>query len=157
MRASRGIIFPEQQNLKLDAEFSAASYKPNEEAKVKFSIFDGAGKATESALGIVVFDKAIEERARTDAEFGSYFSRYYSLLGYSKSFGGITLKNLNDLDLSKSVSEELQLAAEIMLADNYYYPRIYHSDFNETRSEKCLCRIFQKTIRARRRSFEKTV
>lgn len=146
MRASRGIIFPEQQNLKLDAEFSNAAYKPGEEAKINFSIFDGAGKSVESALGIVIFDKAIEERARTDAEFGSYFSRYYRLLGYSKSFGGITVKNLNDLDLSKSVSPELQLAAEIMLAGNYYYPRIYFSRFDQTDPKNVYAEYFKKQL-----------
>lgn len=146
MRSSRGIIFPEQQNLKLETEFSAVTYKPNEEAKVKFSIFDGAGKSIESALGIVVFDKAIEERARTDAEFGSYFSRYYSLLGYSKSFGGITLKDLNDLDLSKPVSPELQLAAEIMLANNSYYPNIYHSRLDRTEAKNVYAEFFKKQL-----------
>lgn len=146
MRASRGIIFPEQQNLKLDAEFSNATYKPGEEAKIKFSIFDGAGKAIESALGVVVFDKAIEERARTDAQFGSYFSRYYGLLGYSKAFGGVTLKDLNDLDLSKPIAPELQLAAEIMLAGNYYYPRIYHSRFDQTDAKYVYGDFFKKQL-----------
>src|SRR6185369_4534141 len=52
VRDSRGIIFPEQQNLKLDAQFSAETYKPGEEAKVKFSVLDGIGKSAESALGV---------------------------------------------------------------------------------------------------------
>ena len=146
MRSASGIIYPEQQNLKLDANFSAASYKPGEEAKVKFSVFDGSGKSTESALGIVVFDKAIEERARTDAEFGSYFSRFFGLLGYSESFGGITLKDLNDLDLSKDITPELQLAAEIMLADNAYYPRIYHSSYNDTEAKNVYAEFFKKQL-----------
>lgn len=144
MRTSRGIIFPEQQNLKLDAEFSKAVYKPSEDAKVKFSVLDGTGKPTESALGIVVFDKAIEERARTDAEFGNYFSRYYGMLGYSRSFGGITLKDLNDLNLSKPISAELQLAAEVMLADTYYYPRIYHSSYDRTEVKSVYAEFFKK-------------
>ncbi len=144
MKASRGIIFPEQQNLKLDAEFSKAVYKPSEDAKVKFSVLDGRGKPLESALGIVVFDKAIEERARTDAEFGSYFSRYYGLLGYSRSFGGITLKDLNDLNLSKPIPAELQLAAEVMLADTYYYPRIFHSSYDRTEAKSIYALFFKK-------------
>ena len=84
VRDARGIIFPEQQNLRLDARFSAETYKPGEDAKVKFSVADGGGKPQESALGVVVFDKAIEERAKTDADFGSYFSRFRGWLGYSK-------------------------------------------------------------------------
>ncbi|HRH40055.1 MAG TPA: MG2 domain-containing protein [Pyrinomonadaceae bacterium] len=144
IKASRGIIYPTQQNLKLDAQFSAAEYRPNEEAKVNFSVLNGIGKTVESALGVVVFDKAVEERARTDAEFGSYFSRFYRLLGYQRSFGGITLKDLNELNLSKPVSNELQVAAEIMLADYYYYPRIYRSRKWESDVKSVYAPLFKK-------------
>jgi hypothetical protein len=148
IKDSRGIIFPEQQNLKLDAQFTAATYKPNEEATVKFSVLDGGGKTVESALGIVIFDKAIEERAKTDADFGSYFSRFRGWLGYSKSFGGVTLKDLNELDLSKSVSPEIELAAEVMLADNYYYPRIYRSSDWETDAKSVYAGYFKTQLAA---------
>jgi len=143
----QGIVYPTQQNLKLDAQFSAAIYKPNEEAKVNFSVTDGAGKTIESALGVVIFDKAIEERAKSEDEFGgSYFSRFGRLLGYDKSFGGITLKDLNALDLSKPISAEMQLAAEIMLANSYYHPRIYHSDFNEMEAKSLYAEFFKKQL-----------
>ncbi|MBS1796180.1 MAG: carboxypeptidase regulatory-like domain-containing protein [Acidobacteria bacterium] len=146
IRDSHGIIFPERQNLSLDAQFSAASYKPNEEASVKFSVLDSVGKAVESALGVVVFDKAVEERARTDADFGSYFSRFRGWLGYQKSFGGITLKDLNELDPSKPVSAEMQLAAEAMLADSYYYPNIYRSREWKSNPYSVYAEYFQKQI-----------
>jgi len=133
---TRGIIFPEQQNLRVDAKFSGDTYRPGEEARVKFSVFEGNGRAAQSALGVVVFDKAVEERAKTDAAFGSYFSRFYGMMGYDQGFGAITLKDLNDLDLSRPVPDEMQLAAEVMLAINYYYPDISHSsnDLLEARS-----------------------
>jgi hypothetical protein len=146
MRSSRGIIFPLQQNLRLDAQFSGETFKPNEEAKVKFSVLNGVGSAVESALGVVIFDKAIEERARTDEKFGSYFSRFYGLLGYEKSFGGITLKDLNELDLSKPISGDLQLAAEVMLWNNYYYPRIYHSRQKSGEVQSLYAEFFKKQI-----------
>jgi hypothetical protein len=143
---ARGIIYPAQQNLQLSAEFSADVYKPNEEGKINFSVVDGSGKAVESALGVVIFDKAIEERARTDAEFGSYFGQFGRLLGYDKSFGSVTLKDINELDLSKSVSGEMQLAAEIMLAGSYYYPRISHSAFNRTEAAGVYAEFFKKQL-----------
>ncbi|MCU1287953.1 MAG: putative rane protein [Acidobacteria bacterium] len=146
MRASRGIIFPLQQNLRLDAEFSSSTYKPNEEAKVKFSVLDSIGGAVESALGVVVFDKAIEERARTDEQFGGYFNRFYGLLGYEKSFGGVSLKDLNELDLSKPVSGDLQLAAEIMLYGNYYYPRVYRSRESGNEAKSLYAEYFKKQL-----------
>lgn len=141
---SRGIIFPAQQNLKLAANFTNPVYKPNEEAKVDFSVTDGENNAVESALGTVVFDKAVEERARTDAEFGSYFSRFGNLLGYSKSFGNVSLKTLNDLDLSKPVSADLQIVAEAMLADQYFSPRIFRTGENPKKPESVYAGLFRK-------------
>jgi hypothetical protein len=145
-RDSRGIIFPTQQNLRLDAQFSAATYKPNEEGKINFAVADGAGKSIESALGVVIFDKAIEERAKTDAEFGSYFGIFGRLLGYDRSFGRLSLKDLNELDLSKSVSGEMQLAAEVMLANSAYYPRIYHSSFNAAGAQSVYGGFFKNQL-----------
>ena len=127
MRTVRGIIFPEQQNLILNARFSKNEFKPAEDATVRFSVVDGSHRPIESAIGLGIFDKAIEERARTETEFGGYFSRFYRFLGYDRSFGNITLKDLNDLDLSRPVTPEMQLAAEIMLAGGWYYPTIFHS------------------------------
>ena len=159
-RNSCGIIFPTQENLQIEAKFEKAVYKPNEDAKINFTSLDGAGNPIETALGLVIFDKAIEERARTDADFGSYFSRYSYLLGYSKSFGGVTLKNLNDLDLSKPISKEMQIVAEVMLADNYFYPHIYHSYQSETAAKNVYAEAFKKQFApiesALQKQFEKT-
>lgn len=124
---SRGIIFPAEQGIEIKAEFEKAVYKPNEEATASFSVIDSFGKAVESALGIVILDKAVEERARTDAEFGSMFQGLGGWLGYGKSFAGVNVKDLNALDLSKPISPEMQLVAEVMLHDNYYYPNLFHS------------------------------
>ena len=129
MRATRGIIFPEQQNLIINAKFSKDEYRPAEDALVRFTVLDGARKPIESAIGLGIFDKAIEERARTEADFGEgLYSRFFRFMGYQRSFGNITLKDLNDLDLTRPIEPEMQLAAEIMLAGNWYWPSIYHSD-----------------------------
>lgn len=127
MIAGRGVIFPEQQNLILNAAFSKREYRPGEDASVKFSVTDGSRKPVASAIGLSIFDKAIEGRARTDAEFGGYFSPFSRLLGYEKSFGNLTMKDLNELDPSRPVKPEIELAAEIMLAGNWYWPSIYRS------------------------------
>ncbi|HEY2846802.1 MAG TPA: MG2 domain-containing protein, partial [Pyrinomonadaceae bacterium] len=131
MHDSHGIIFPEQQNLILDAKFSKDEYHPAENALLRFSVRDGSRQPIESAIGLSIFDKAIEERARTDSDFGGYFGRFYNLMGYSRSYGGLTVKDLNDIDLSQPISDDMQLAAEMILADEWYYPTIYHSGENE--------------------------
>jgi len=135
MRAARGIIFPEQQNLVLNAKFSKNEFRPAEDATIRFSVLDSSRRPVESAIGLGIFDKAIEERARTETEFGSYFNRFDRYLGYDRSFGNISLKDLNDLDMSRPVSPEMQLAAEVMLAPGWYYPTIFHSGNLDTAAE----------------------
>ncbi len=127
IRASRGIIFPAMQGIQVETGFDKTVYKPNEEATVKIGVVDALGQAIESALGIVILDKAVEERARTDSEFGM-FRGLGDWLGYGKSFGGVNVKDLNDLDLTKPISDEMQLVAEVMLHDSYYYPNLFHSN-----------------------------
>ncbi|MCO6511107.1 MAG: carboxypeptidase regulatory-like domain-containing protein, partial [Aridibacter famidurans] len=133
-RANTAVIYPEQKNLLLDASFGAVSYKPGASADAVFSVKDGAGKPAQSALGVVIFDRAVEERARTDAEFGSYFGRFGDWLGLSQRFGGVTLKELNELNIAEPPAEDLQLAAEVLLGSSggYYFPRIERSEIEPT-------------------------
>ena len=144
VKASRGIIFPHSENLRLDAKFDKETYKPAEEAKASFSVLDSLGQAIESVLGIVIFDKAVEERAKTDGEFNGTFKNYYGWLGYGDSFGGINLKDLNDLDLTKPISADTQLAAEIMLYDEYYYPNVFRSRTTITDAKSVYAEYFKK-------------
>lgn len=144
IKASRGIIFPAETNLKLDTKFDKEYYKPGEDAKIGFSVLDSVGQAVESALGVVVFDKAIEERARTESDFSGMFNSYNGWLGYGDSFGGVNVKNLNELDLSKPIPDELQLVAEVMFHDNYYYPNIFHSRSYHTDAKSVYAEQFKK-------------
>ncbi len=142
--ASRGIIFPSPQNLKLDAEFEKAVYKPGEEASVSFSVLDNIGNAVESALGVVIFDRAVEERAKTDNDFGGMFGNFSGWLGYGDSFGGVNVKDLNELDLTKPIPGELQLVADVILYDSYYQPNIFHSRNYETDAKSVYAEFFKK-------------
>ncbi len=153
INTSRGIIFPAQQNLKLDAAFDKESYKPGEEAQVSFGVLDSVGSAVESALGVVVFDRAIEERARTESDFSGTFNSYRGWLGYGDSFGGVNVKDLNDLDLSKPISGEIQLVAEVMLYDEYFSPNIFHSRSYFTDAKSVYADYFKKQFE----SFEKVL
>ncbi len=128
IHASRGVIYPSRQGISVDASFDRAMYKPNEEATVRFGVVDAVGKAIESVLGIVVVDRAVEERARTDADFGGMWGGFAGWLGYGGQFGTINIKDLNELDLSRPISDEMQLVAEIILHDNYYKPDLFRSN-----------------------------
>ena len=130
IKDSHGVIYPAPNNLTLDAKFSQTVYRPNETAQINFDVLAPNKKPLESALGIVVFDRAIEERARTDAEFGgsgNLFDSFNGLLGYDERFGQLTRRDLDEIDLSKKIPEDLQTAAEIMFYDDYYFPQISRS------------------------------
>lgn len=144
VKTSRGIIYPYSDNLNIKTEFDKETYKPSDEAKASFSVLDSIGKAVESVLGIVIFDKAVEERAKTDGEFNGTLGNFYRWIGYGNSFGGINIKDINELDLTKPISNEMQLAAEIMLHDAYYEPSIYRSETTKTDAKSVFAEYFKK-------------
>jgi phosphoribosylformylglycinamidine (FGAM) synthase PurS component len=126
--AMRRVIYPRERDLKLDVRLNQSTYKPGEEAHADFTVRDPEGRSVESALGVVVFDKAIEERARTDNEFGSrygFYNTYLDLNGYEGELSGLTGKDLFKLDLSKPIPEGMELVAEIMMRGDDYYPHIF--------------------------------
>jgi len=133
---TRGIIFPARQGLNIDAAFDKAIYKPGEDATVIYGVFDLVGKAVESALGITIVDRAVEERARTDSDFGGILRNYSGWLGYGDGFGAVNVKDLNELDLTKPITDELQLVAEVILHRSYYDPNVFHSNsyFDEAKT-----------------------
>src|SRR5262245_16424249 len=71
------VLYPRDRELKLDVKFDQASYRPGDEARADLRALTPQGRAAESAIGVVIFDKAIEERARTDQEFSGQGFGFY--------------------------------------------------------------------------------
>ena len=129
---SRTILFPRDRDLKLNFRLDHVDYKPGDDATVDFRILTSGGRPASSALGVVIFDRAVEERARTDQDFrgGFGFYGYFSQWrGYDDQVGGITRKDLQRLDLSKPLPEGMELVAEFLLGAYSGRP-----DFFETES-----------------------
>ncbi len=126
---TKTIIFPHKSGLQIVAE-TKTEYHPGEDASVNFVAARADGKLEETALGVVILDKAIEERARANADFGSRYqdfcSGFSNLLGLNVGFGGLTRNNLDNLDLRRKPSTDLNLAAEISLR-NDIYPKFFRS------------------------------
>lgn len=133
----RTILYPTNSELNLNVKASQASYRPGEDASVRFNIRTTEGKTAESSLGVAIFDKAVEERIRTDQEFGQGYQPYnYTLvefLGLDEQLSGVTFRDLRRLDMTKPVSPDLDLLAEVLL-NRYrdYYPVYYHKNEYET-------------------------
>lgn len=135
MSASRTILYPHDRDLKFTLALDQESYRPGGEASANFLTRTATGRVAESALGIVIFDKAVEERARTDREFGSaygFYSAYCYLSGCNDAVAGVTRKDLDQIDLSKPVPDGLDLVAEILLSSNRFSPRLFHGQSYET-------------------------
>jgi len=115
---TKTLLFPRKRDLRLNLQ-TAQTYKPGEQAHVTFRALGSEGKPVESALGVVVTDRAVEERVRTDQDFGSRYcgfsSNVLSLLGYGQSFAGITRRDLDQTDVSKPIASDLSLVAEVIL------------------------------------------
>ena len=147
MIATRTILFPKNQDLKIDAHAQQKSYRPGDEAQVNFQVRAPGGQSTAGALGLVIVDKAVDERFRTDQEFGNRSAGFYgsisTVLGSDEQIAGITLAQLQRLDMSRPVPPDLDLAAEVMLNQNRnYYPMFFGGASYETDQAK----VFKDSI-----------
>lgn len=126
--ASHGLLFPRDNSLKVGIQMSADTFAPGEQASASLSVTgpqdqdgDDSTRAP-SALGIVAVDQAVEERNRTDTDFGGanpqpFFFQWRSEFEGDNVAGGFTLQSLERLDLAKPLPPGSQLAGEILLAD----------------------------------------
>jgi len=128
--SSRTVLYPYDRDLRFQLALNQESYRPGEEASANFLTRTATGRVAESALGIVIFDKAVEERARTDREFGGrygFYGSYCYLSGCNDGVAGVTRKDLDQIDLSKPLPEGLELVAEVLLNTYRFEPRLFHS------------------------------
>ncbi len=135
--ATQTILYPRPTELNVNVQTSQVSYRPGEDAQVSLRVRAPEARSLESALGVVVFDKAVEERSRTDEEFGNRFFSFndtlHRFMGWDHQIAGVTLKDIQQTDMSKPVSPEWDLVAEILLNQNReYYPNFHGGDSYDT-------------------------
>lgn len=123
---SKTLIFPVPNGLNVSVKSLKNSYRPNEDARVSFTARTGENRGQETALGVLILDRAIEERARTE-ELPDNFASVRKLIGTAEKFGDLTRRDLDNIGTSKPISAELQLAAEFLLAKNPYKPNFLSS------------------------------
>ncbi len=139
IETSRGITFPRPTNLRFNAAPAQATYRPNEEAKINFSVASADKKsAGETALGVMIFDKAIEERAATDADFGDSSVNQFG--GYSDLIDS----DLSALDMSKPLPDDWQLKIEMLLANSNFNLHFFESDEYQTNLKSVFANRFNR-------------
>ncbi|MDX6405428.1 MAG: hypothetical protein QOH70_2883 [Blastocatellia bacterium] len=129
--SSHTVLYPHDRDLKFKLALNQESYRPGDEASASFLTRTAQGRVAESALGIVIFDKAVEERSRTDQEFSGrygFYGSYCYLAGCSDDIAGVNRKDLDHVDLSKPLPDGLELVAEVLLNENSFAPRFFHSE-----------------------------
>jgi hypothetical protein len=120
--ATAGIIFPHPDDLKLDLRPLKASYRPGESATVDLRVRSPQGDATQGALGLLVYDQALEELARSEASLSTSGDDsldprlgFQPLQENSESFAGFSVHDLLNLPPGQSVSSDVELVAESLL------------------------------------------
>jgi len=129
LASSHTVLFPKNHELKLDVRPEKMTYRPGNEAAVDFHVVSPEGGPALSALGLVVVDKALEERQRTDEEFGARcgFYGFLESWGGTEEISGIRRSDLDKLDLTKPLPSGLEVVAEILLQQRGAYPKIFTS------------------------------
>lgn len=144
-QAQRTVMYPRDRDLKFAVALDQESYRPGAEASASFVTRNALSNPAESALGIVIFDKAVAERASNDGDVRDRFGfadSYCLLLDCSAAIGGVTLKDLERTDLTKPLPEGFDLVAEMLLADHRFFSDFFHSESFARYPE----RVFAETI-----------
>src|SRR6185503_11709474 len=115
------------------ARTSQASYRPGDDAQINLSVQAPQARTPQSALGVMVIDKAVDERFRSDQEFGQGFytlnDSLQRFLGIDEQISGVTMRDLQRLDATKFISPDLELVAEVLLSrQSHYSPQFYGGD-----------------------------
>jgi hypothetical protein len=116
------VIYPAKEELDVKLKMPQTVFRPGENVTADLHVLTPRGEPTESALGVLVFDRAVAERVRTDEDFGREYG--YSIFDYfdwdyQRSIGGVSYRDLRDLDASKPFPDGIDLVAEGMLHAGY--------------------------------------
>jgi hypothetical protein len=123
LSAAAHVIYPAPQDLQVRLNMARTTYRPGETASADFKVRSPHGAGIESALGILVFDRAVAERVRSDEEFGPYGFSIYDYLDERNtgSIAGIGVRNLVALDPNQPFGADLQLLAEALMYSEQGY------------------------------------
>ena len=116
------VIYARPDELKLSVRMPHTTFLPGETVDTDIDVRTPQGTGISSALGLVVFDRAVAERLRTEQDFGNYGfpSDYYFDYSRYGSIAGVGLRDLLVLDPKQPYSDGLQVLAETLLLSSPY-------------------------------------
>lgn len=118
-----GVLYPARDELKISLRGARDQYQPGDRVHGEVRVQTNDGRSVETVLGVAVVDRAVQERERTNQEFGSggYGQGYDAYLGATDAVGGVSLRDLRNLDTTRDIPEDMELAAQVLLCDRYAY------------------------------------
>jgi len=113
----RSVLYPEDRALRLDVSGVKPTYAPGAQVTAGLRLTEALGAGISGAVGVRVFDNAVAQRAETEEDennrwLGSW--RWFD----SASAGGVTRADLDKVDTSKEIPDDLELAAEALLLNS---------------------------------------
>src|SRR5262249_32195885 len=116
--SGRSVIYPQNRDLKVAVRLDHNEYRPGQPAAATVQVSTATGAAMPSVVGAVIFDKAVEERARIDQDlrqsfgFGGYGGWWYS---DRVKLANLSRADLDRVDTTAAISEDLDVAADFLL------------------------------------------
>jgi hypothetical protein len=130
LAGSRTVLFPKNRELTVDVHATKPTYRPGADATVDFQTRGPNDERGRVALGLAVVDEAVDERYRTEQEFGrnSWDVMLEEMEGGDEQVGGVSRRDLDKLDLDKRLPDGMDLVAEILLLSTRLEPNVFSSD-----------------------------
>ncbi|MBI2840278.1 MAG: carboxypeptidase regulatory-like domain-containing protein [Acidobacteria bacterium] len=104
------IVYPSGSSLNLRTRLDRSTYRPGDEARVVFDLYQGSRTPVPGVLGVVAIDKALLEREDEERIWPSWT--------WEDSFAGISTENILRLDVRRPPPADLDLLAEILFLGN---------------------------------------
>ncbi|MBX7223983.1 MAG: carboxypeptidase regulatory-like domain-containing protein [Blastocatellia bacterium] len=121
IQATRFILFPKPPNLRVSVAVDQPAYHPQESAKASIQVVDIQGKPVAGVVGMAVTNRAVREFVPVQPGGQWRFMGGVSACtmrlenpGVLDALGGIAREDLERLDTSQPISDDLQLVAEIL-------------------------------------------
>jgi hypothetical protein len=145
----RTVLYPKNRQLQMAIQLDKSEHRPGEDATARFTVQTPDKAGMESALGVKIVDRAVEERAQADTDFGQRHDwRWWQWSLWSSnndsSFGAVSRDDLNHIDLAEPVPPDLDLVAEYILQSSYQESLEMLEDRSPVGPEQVFSKILNK-------------
>lgn len=128
LEGERTVLYPKNRRLEIGIHLDKDEHRPGEAASAHFTVKSPDKTGAESEVGVKIVDRAVEERAQADEDFGQHRNwgwwPWSLWVSRNSSFGAITREDLDQVDLTEPVSPDFDLVAEYILSGDSDYLEI---------------------------------